>query len=120
MTTYTIFTSSDTYSHIEFLSFDLRDFFFWFLLLLVVKIPGLISFEPGYEAPSVVIPSVGISLEFLFQITYAFTYGYNLKILYCWSKDWPEFGSCDPELGGNKETLPEEEISDFDFDGSSF
>ena len=108
------------YTNYVSVAMGIINFFFWFLLILFVEIPGFITFETGYEAPSVVIPSIGISLEFLFQITYAFTYGYNLKILYCWSKDWPEFGSCDPVMGGNKEKLPEEEIADFDFDGASF
>ena len=90
------------YTNYVSVAMGIINFFFWVLLILVVEIPGFITFEAGYESPSVVIPSIGISLEFLFQITYAFTYGYNLKILNCWSKDWPEFGSCNPEMGGNK------------------
>ena len=44
--------------------------------------------------PSFIVPTVGFTLDFIFQIMYAVTYGYNRRLMRCWGWDFPELGGC--------------------------
>ena len=64
------------------------------ILVLFVLIDGLASVAAGTTLPSFIIPLIGLLLDFIFQIIYAVTYGYNRTLMRCWGWDFPELGGC--------------------------
>ena len=64
------------------------------ILVLFVLIDGLASVASGTTLPSFIIPLIGLLLDFIFQIIYAVTYGYNRTLMRCWGWDFPELGGC--------------------------
>ena len=64
------------------------------VLVLFTLVDGLASVAAGTELPSFIVPTVGFTLDFIFQIMYAVTYGYNRTLMRCWGWDFPELGGC--------------------------
>ena len=66
------------------------------VLVAFILVDGLASSltEDNATMPSFIIPTVGFTLDFIFQIMYAVTYGYNRTLMRCWGWDFPELGGC--------------------------
>ena len=80
---------------------DIIGWFVWLInmatylvLVAFVLVDGLASVAAGTSLPSFILPTVGFTLDQIFQITYAVTYGYNRRLMKCWGYDYPELGGC--------------------------
>ena len=64
------------------------------VLVLATLLDGIVTIAAGETMPSFILPTVGFTLDFIFQIIYATTYGYNRTLMKCWGYTFPELDSC--------------------------
>ena len=66
----------------------------YILLVAFTLVDGLISISAGESMPSFIVPTVGLVVDFIWQIIYATTYGYSKTLMKCWGYTFPELGDC--------------------------
>ena len=64
------------------------------VLVLATLLDGIVTIAAGETMPSFILPTVGFTLDFIFQIIYATTYGYNRTLMKCWGYTFPELDEC--------------------------
>ena len=64
------------------------------VLVLATLLDGIVTIAAGETMPSFILPTVGFTLDAIFQIIYATTYGYNRTLMKCWGYDYPELYDC--------------------------
>ena len=67
----------------------------YLLLVAFTLVDGLITAADGNDMHNYfIVPTVGLVVDFIWQIMYATTYGYSKTLMKCWGYDFPELGDC--------------------------